>query len=191
MQEENIRQLRQHNQKAFQELVIENQSRILTMAYKFTNNYNDAEDLCQDIFIKIYQYLPDFKYQCKLSTWIYKIAMNTCLDWKRKSKRRFFDKLSFTDQKVKEVKDNACVEDIVVYKEKQQMVHLAVKSLKDKYKAVIILYHFNHLTYKEISYILDLPVKTIETRLYRARKQLKDKLIKEGYGGEAIEVQRV
>lgn len=191
MDENYIEQLKRQDQIAFRQLVTEYQSYFLTMAYKFTNNYSDAEDLSQEIFIKVYNSLPRFKGHSKLSTWLYKIAMNTCLDWKRKTKINLHSIIHVLDKSVEEMRNKHTTEEIIVYKENQQIIHKAVFGLKDKYKSIVILYHFNQLSYKEISYIMDIPIKTVETRLYRARKQIKDKLIKQGIGGEIIEIQRV
>jgi RNA polymerase sigma-70 factor (ECF subfamily) len=191
LDENYIEQLKRQDQIAFRQLVTEYQSYFLTMAYKFTNNYSDAEDLSQEIFIKVYNSLPRFKGHSKLSTWLYKIAMNTCLDWKRKTKINLHSIIHVLDKSVEEMRNKHTTEEIIVYKENQQIIHKAVFGLKDKYKSIVILYHFNQLSYKEISYIMDIPIKTVETRLYRARKQIKDKLIKQGIGGEIIEIQRV
>lgn len=185
-----IKNLIEKDQIAFRKLVEEYQSKFLTMAYKFTNDYNDAEDLCQEIFIKVYRNLSGFKNQSKLSTWLYKIAINTCLDWNRRNKPKIFNITNIMDKSVKELSSKHNTEQIIIYKERQQMVHNAVYSLKDKYKTIVILYHFNQLSYKEISFILNIPVKTIETRLYRGRKQIKEQLMKEGFGGEIIELQK-
>ncbi|MCT4542702.1 MAG: RNA polymerase sigma factor [Vallitalea sp.] len=191
MDENYIEQLKRQDQIAFRQLVTEYQSYFLTMAYKFTNNYSDAEDLSQEIFIKVYNSLPRFKGHSKLSTWLYKIAMNTCLDWKRKTKINLHSIIHVLDKSVEDMRNKHTTEEIIVYKENQQIIHKAVFGLKDKYKSIVILYHFNQLSYKEISYIMDIPIKTVETRLYRARKQIKDKLIEQGIGGEIIEIQRV
>ncbi|GKX31838.1 RNA polymerase sigma factor [Vallitalea longa] len=188
--DDSIEKLIERDQIAFRALVEEYQNRFLSMAYKYTNDYNDAEDLCQEIFIKIYQNISSFKNKSKLSTWLYKIAINTCIDWGRKDKRNLSSLMNFGDKEVKQVKSNHNTEDIIIYKEYQKVIHNTVYSLKDKYKSIIILYHFNQLTYKEISSILNISTKTIETRLYRARKQIKTKLIKEGFGGEIIELQK-
>lgn len=189
--EKYIKNLINKDQIAFGKLVEEYQTKFLSMAYKFTNDYNDAEDLCQEIFIKVYKNLTGFKNQSKLSTWLYKIAMNTCLDWSRRNKPNILNIINIMDKSVRGIKDKNNTEQIILYKERQHMVHKAVYNLKDKYKTIIILYHFNQLSYKEISYILNIPVKTIETRLYRGRKLIKEQLVKEGFGGEIIELQEI
>lgn len=175
---------------AFRQLVEDYQSRFLTMAYKYTNNYTEAEDLCQEIFIRVYRALPTFQKNSKLSTWLYKVAVNRCLDWKRKTKSGLLQMMNISELMAKAPTDRSA-EDRVIYREKQQYIHEVVYSLKDKYKTIIILYHFNELSYKEISDILEIPVKTIETRLYRARKQIKERLMRQGYGGEVIEIQGI
>lgn len=189
--DDSIKKLIERDQIAFRGLVEEYQSRFLSMAYKYTNDYNFAEDLCQEIFIKIYKNLPKFRNKSQLSTWLYKIAVNTCIDWNRRNNSKNIKVINIKDNEVTKVKSQDNTEKTIIYKEYQQVIHKTVYGLKDKYKSIIILYYFNHLTYNEISKILNIPIKTIETRLYRARKIIKTKLLKEGFGGEIIELQKI
>ena len=181
-----IQQLKNKDKEAFNSFIQDYQKKIVNMAYKYTNDYIEAQDLAQEVFIKVYKNIHTFDERSKLSTWLYKIAVNTCLDWKRKKANKLLDLFSSVDTS-KEKSNIKSPEESMIYKEKQLAIHRAIYELKDKYKTVIILYHFNELSYAQISEILDLPIKTIETRLYRGRKKLKDKLLSEEIRGELYE----
>lgn len=167
----------------FNEVVANYSASVYSIAYRYTNDHGHAEDLTQEIFLKIYKNLSKFKKDSKLSTWIYRIAVNTCIDWCRKN-----SKVHFVDSEVLSTTESALnVEEKIIKEEQHLLVHNIVYSLPEIYKTIIILYHFNNLSYKEISSILDISEKTIETRLYRARRKIKEALLHEN-GGENNEI---
>ncbi|WP_432662055.1 sigma-70 family RNA polymerase sigma factor [Wukongibacter baidiensis] len=172
----------------FSRLVDVYKNRIFALSYKFTNDYNEAQDLSQEIFIKIFNNIGTFRFEASPSTWIYKIATNICIDYNRKKKRQKFklnEDISQGSLSGVEIKSkDGSPEDIVISDEKQREVHKVIYKLPDIYKSVIIMYHFNELSYKEIAKVLDIPEKTVETRLYRARRMLRDKLLEKRTGGE-------
>lgn len=176
------------NTEAFSSIVDLYKNRVFACAYKFTNDYSEAQDLSQEIFIKIFNNISSFRFESSLSTWIYKIATNKCIDYKRKKKIKIssfneaYNKESSPDIKLSS-KDRS-PEEIVISDEKQREVHKAIYDLPEIYKTVIIMYHFNELSYREISKILKVPEKTVETRLYRARQLLKKKFSNKSSGGE-------
>jgi len=161
------------------------------MAYRFTNGHSDCQDLSQDIFLSVYKNLPAFRGQSSFSTWIYRLSVNRCLDWCRKRKRAQAyihkhavpcdDESSILDRIPS---DSRTPEEELVQKEEEQSLHRAIALLPDKYKTVIIMYHFQNLSYKEIGEILSLPTRTVETQLYRAKQQLRKILTREE-GGKA------
>jgi len=176
-------ELKAGNYTVFREIVELFKNRVFGMAYKFTNNYEEAQDLSQDIFLKIYKEIGSFRFESKLSTWVYRISINTCLDWKRKnSKVRILSTsiVNDDDETVElDIKDeNPLPDEVFMQTETQREVHELVYGLPDKYKTVIILYHFNNMSYQDISTALNIPERTVETRLYRARRLLKDELTK-------------
>ncbi|WP_170311624.1 RNA polymerase sigma factor [Vallitalea okinawensis] len=172
-----ILKLKKREPEAYRSLLETYQQSLLALVYKYTNDYVEAQDLTQEIFIKIFKNIAHFNASSKLSTWIYRIAHNTCIDWSRKK----------TPLPVKQLEINGTehsTEEAVIYKEEQALIHDTIVNLPEIYKSVIILYHFNHLSYKEISEILELSEKTIETRLYRGRRKIKEQLKNYYSGGE-------
>jgi len=182
-------ELKAGNYTVFREIVELFKNRIFGMTYKFTNNYEEAQDLSQEIFLKIYKEIGRFRFECKLSTWIYRISINTCLDWKRKNNKvKIFSTSMINDDEETvefDIKDNNPLPDeVFIRSESQREVHEIIYGLPDKYKTVIIMYHFNNMSYQEISAALNIPERTVETRLYRARRLLRDQLNKLNDRGE-------
>lgn len=176
-------ELKAGNYTVFKEIVELFKNRVFGMAYKFTNNYEEAQDLSQEIFLKIYKEIGGFRFESKLSTWIYRISINTCLDWKRKNSKVKILSTSIINNDDEAVEldikdDNPLPDEAFIQSENQREVHELVYKLPDKYKTVIIMYHFNNMSYQDISTALNIPERTVETRLYRARRLLKDELTK-------------
>lgn len=176
-------ELKAGNYMVFREIIELFKNRVFGMAYKFTNDYDEAQDLSQEIFLKIYKEIERFRFESKLSTWIYRISINTCLDWKRKhSKIKILStSISNDDSEIVEIDikdDNPLPEEAIIHSENQKEIHELICGLPDKYKTVIIMYHFNNMSYQDISITLNVPERTVETRLYRARRLLKDEITK-------------
>lgn len=180
-----INELKVGNTKVFESVVDKYKGIVFSIAFKYTNDYNESQDLAQEIFLKIYKNIKSFKGECKFSTWITKISINACLDYKRKNKVK---KINLYNDYI-DNNDNIqeTPEEVIIMSEKQKIIHKLIYELPDIYKNVIIMYHFNEMPYKEICKTLKIPQKTVETRLYRARKILKEKL-KNTYGGELSEL---
>ncbi|KPU43081.1 ECF RNA polymerase sigma factor SigW [Oxobacter pfennigii] len=160
---------------------------IFDLCYKYTYDYSEAQDLSQEILLKAYKKLSTFKNSSKFSTWLYRIGVNTCIDWVRKNKK-YSGTISIDQDRYIELlpSQNPVPEDIVVDSEKRELLRNAIHSLPEKYKTVIILYNYKNLSCKEISDILGVAVNTVETRLYRGKKLLRDKLLKPCNGGEYL-----
>ncbi|MTI49499.1 RNA polymerase sigma factor [Sporosalibacterium faouarense] len=185
MNEEHIiAELKKQNKQVFAQLVDMYKNRIFSMAYKYTNDYIESQDLAQEIFLKVYKEIKGFKGNSKLSTWIYRVGVNTCLDWKRKKSKTKLTSFDVLDEyldrmQIEELRDtDKEPERKVIDLEKHKEIHKTIYEMSDIYKNVVIMYHFNDMSYEEIAEALDIPKKTVETRLYRARKILKNQLKK-------------
>ena len=167
-----IQQCLQGSKKAFESIVDKYQKPIFNVALRILNDTNEAEDITQSVFIKAYENLSDFNVKYKLFSWLYRIAINESLNFQN-SRRR--------NETLHEgiVADEKTPEELFQDKQANQTIHKAVNRLKIEYQTVIILKHFQGLSYSQISEILDIPEKTVKSRLFSARQQLKDILIKQ------------
>jgi RNA polymerase sigma-70 factor, ECF subfamily len=138
----------------------------------------EAEDLLQEIFIKVYQNLNGFDANLKFSTWVYRIAHNEIINHYRKNKRdRFTVELDADDEDVRSLSDfltdTLNMESQFLNREKAKAVRKALGELSQKYQDILVLYYFEDLSYSEISDILRKPPGTVATLLNRARAKFK------------------
>lgn len=178
--EELIRDILRGNGERYAEVVERYQMGLYRTAFYYTQNIEDARDLTQDIFIKAYNNLSGFKRGSGFFTWLYRIAVNHCLDWCRKKKPQTFEESCLNNLQANE--DGP--EDLFLQQEHASEVQAAVSSLPGIYSTVLILYYFEDLTPQQIADITDTPKRTVETRLFRGRKMLKDRLHPQSSGGE-------
>jgi len=164
---------------AFEQLFRRHQDRIYGIAYRMMNNREDAFDLTQEIFIRVYQKIGDFNFKSAFSTWLYRLALNLCTDELRKQKSRRKREISTTElgslaevSAIMQVDENT-PEDYVISKEHEKQIWDAINSLKDKDRAVIILRDVEGLSYEEISEILKCSLGRVKSRLHEARQKLK------------------
>lgn len=168
--EEIIKSILKGDINAFSELVERYKDRIYSMAFAFINDDKYAEDLSQEIFIKLYKNLGKFKGESSFSTWLFRLSKNYCIDWMRKHK----NEINLVE--LDELSSNIDFVDEIINKDDYNNLRNEINELPDKYKQSLYLYHFKGYTYQEISDKLKVPKKTVETRIYRAKKILKNKL---------------
>ena len=171
-----------HN--AYALLVERYKSYVFTLTFRFTKNREDAEEVSQDIFVKAYRSLADFKGTAKFSTWLYTIVNTTCITFLRKKR---LDVKSLDDERTFEVADNqdsGFRANQVEQKSRLNMVNQAIALLSPDDAEIITLFYKNEQSLEEISRILGVEVNTAKVRLHRARTRLKEKM--ERYFSEEI-----
>jgi RNA polymerase sigma-70 factor, ECF subfamily len=155
------------------EIIHDYKDMVFNLLYRMTYNYDDAMELTQDTFLKAFQALPNFRYESSLKTWIYKIAFNVALNYKRKWKL-FRKKESVEDTMLK---DKDCgPEERASDNQLSEHIQHAINELPKDQKAMILLREIEELSYEEIAQILNLPLGTVKSRLARARCYLKQSL---------------
>ena len=170
---------------AFEALMEKHMGIIYNIALRMTANQDDAEDMTQEIMIKIFRSLGSFKGNSKFSTWIYRVAVNTCLDELKKKKNKkhlsLDAEISGDDGENQiEIKDDSpSPEKLAEQNELRDMVAAAVKLLSDEHRAVIVLRDIRGMSYSEFAGILGCSDGTVKSRISRARAQLKMILEKE------------
>src|SRR4030042_4038357 len=163
----------------FEEILLKYQDRIYNLCRYMLGNTHDAEDAAQDVFLKAYQNLNRFKPEASLLTWLYRIAINTCIDYRRKP---FFESL-FKNSKEGDVfvidqpSDSPSPEKLYESKEIGNAIQFALGRLSEKLRTVIVLKEIEGLSYEEISEVLDVSIGTVKSRISRAGEELKELLI--------------
>jgi RNA polymerase sigma factor (sigma-70 family) len=175
---------------AFQQFIEKYQRLVTHMVFRMILNESDREEICQDVFLKIYQNLKNFQFQSKISTWISKITYNTCINYLKKKKAILYDDLKIQENdsfhsplEVKQQDSNLLKEssplpdETAIAHEISEMLYQELNELPIQYRTIITLYHLDNLSYEEISDIVGMPMGTVKSHLFRARKLLKDKLL--------------
>ena len=161
---------------AYAGLVNRYQNYVFTLALRFTKNREDAEEVAQDIFVKAYRSLADFKGTAKFSTWLYTIVYTTSITFLRKKKLEVH---SLDNEKVFELadsQDSGFSANQVEQKSRVSMVNHAIAMLSHDDAQIITLFYKGEQTLEEIGEILGLDPNTAKVRLHRARQRLKEKM---------------
>lgn len=172
---------RSGDRSAFGQLVDLYKDKIFHLAYRMTGSRQEAEDIVQETFMRVYANLDKYDSRWKFSTWIFRIGNNLCID--RLRKRRPTWSLDAENPDADGVDgyamlptNDASPEDRMVLSEMQKNVRNAIAQLPDKYRSVVVLRYLQDLSLNEIADILELPVSTVKTRLHRGRESLRRKL---------------
>ena len=170
-----IRQWKNGDKKAFETLIRRHMSDAYLVALGFTANTEDARDLSQDAFIKAFQSRKKFDEQRPFYPWFYKILKNHCLNFVQRKRKRT-ELLYYDDQPGQErFESNAPTPlEQLVKSERKRLLLAAIDQLSFEHREVIILKNFKGHSYKEMAEILDAPIGTIMSRLYYARRILKE-----------------
>ncbi|NLK87250.1 MAG: sigma-70 family RNA polymerase sigma factor [Clostridiaceae bacterium] len=157
---------------AFAELISRYKRLIYSVAYKFSKDNEEVNDMAQEAFIKIYRSLSRYDDQYKFSTWSVKVATNICLDHVRRKKIN----LVALEEVENFTGTSNSPEEYYLRKEKSQVLKDAIDELPEIYRVPIVMYHQKGMSYKEIAEHLDKPMSIIKNRIFRARNTLKQNL---------------
>ena len=175
-----------NDEHAFRLLVEKYQTMVINTCFGFIHNQEDAQDLAQDVFIEVLRSINNFRNEAKISTWLYRIAVNKSLNfirgknkykWFRKALADFQTKKQLTDESVPELTDNDTPDSLIENKERAEVLHSAVNALPENQKIAFVLNNFEELSYKEIAEVMNVSLSAVESLLFRARKNLQAKLI--------------
>jgi RNA polymerase sigma-70 factor (ECF subfamily) len=173
-----IQQVLKGDQQSYAILVERYQNYVFTIVLRYVKSREDGEEVAQDIFIKAYRSLADFKGTAKFSTWLYTITTTTCITFLRKKKLEVH---SLDNEKVFAVADNldgGMSANQIEQKSKVTMVNQAIKLLSPDDAQVITLFYKGEQTLEEIAHALGKEVNAVKVQLHRARTRLKDKMQK-------------
>lgn len=172
-----IQKSQEGNEEAYGVLVETYKTKVFNMAYSLTLNREVADDLAQEVFIKVFYALPRFKGKAAFSTWLHQITVNHTRDYLRKSSR--IRQVPFEETKG----DLSTHEDEAEKREREEeltqrkkIVHEVIAALPEKCRIILSLRDIQGLPYEEISRVLSISPGTVDSRLHRARKMLKKKI---------------
>ncbi len=161
----------------FHEIISRYQNLVWHLVSKIVKSEADREDICQDVFVKVYKNIRSFKFESKLSTWIGRIAYTSSINFIQKKRPELYEDivpdgvtLDSLAGKEKSPEQNVCRENM------NEILRKEIMNLPIQYKTIVTLYHLDEMNYSEIADITKLPIGTVKSHLFRSRKLLKDRL---------------
>jgi RNA polymerase sigma-70 factor, ECF subfamily len=149
---------------------------IKRLVFTYTKNWQQAEDITQEIFISVFNNLNDFREQSTVKTWIYRIAINKCKDYVRSW---HYTKTLLTNT-FYQISNGLSPEEEFIQAERKEQISKLILQLPIKYREVIILYYFKEFSLEEISTTLEINLNTVKSRLRRAKKSLESNIEMKG-----------
>lgn len=176
-----IARARRGEESAFAELLRRFRAPVFNLCLRMLKNRDDAEDVAQDVFIKVFGMLERYDDRYAFRSWVFKIAANQCIDFIRRNRvklQSLDEPLKFKGEEIeRQFPDEAPnPEETVETREIGQLLLEITDQLPPHYRSMIVLRHQEQLSYEEIAEVLDLPLGTVKARIHRARAMMKDKL---------------
>ena len=183
--DELIDQVRAGHLRSFEELIDRYRNQVFNFVYRILGSRDEAEDILQDTFMKVYQHLPRYKKQAKFSSYLFTIAHNLSMNrvnYRKRSQMKL-DTLaqSGSERSITDRTPDAQLRE----NEVATVVHRAIEKLPPKYRAALVLSEFEGFSYKQISDVLNCSVGTVKSRIFRARDLLRGYL--KGYEEEGLQ----
>lgn len=176
MEEKDLVQRSQEgDEEAFAALVNKYKTKVFNLAFSLTHNRDTADDLAQEVFLKAYLSLPKFQLKSEFGTWLYRITVNHAKDYLRKRmkmKEIHLDDLAASQEEETQVKEKKEEEE-----QKRKILFRSLSELPEKYRLILTLRDIQGFSYEELANILKISPGTVDSRLHRARKMLRQKII--------------
>ncbi len=176
-----IREVSAGNRQAFRLFVEKYEKLVWHIVQRMVPNESDREDIAQEVFLKMFRNLDTFRHDCRMSSWVARISYNTALNHLKKKRVPLFNDLSNNNESGRNGIDeiaspNRTPEDDAESSDLASRLRAEVRKLGQPYSSILSLYHVEQMTYEEIAEITLLPIGTVKSYLYRARKLLKERL---------------
>jgi RNA polymerase sigma-70 factor, ECF subfamily len=181
LDEELVLRVQKGDKKAFDLLVIKYQHKIVQLVSRYTKDPSEAQDVAQEAFIKAYRALSSFRGESAFYTWLYRIAINTAKNFlMAKSRRNSNFEVDVQDaeqiENAPQLQGYDTPEQLLLNEEILRTVNNAIEELPEEMRLVITLREMEGMSYEEIAQIMDCPVGTVRSRLFRAREAIDNKL---------------
>lgn len=180
-----IQKLLKGDEQAFKQLVDNYQKMVVNTCFGMVHNTPDAEDIAQEVFIEVFRSIHKFRADAKLSTWLYRIAVNRSLNFIRDNKKRkwfqsFEDSIQTKNRELQNIITSTADQPEFQLENQQRatILHEAIDSLAQNQRVAFTLSKYEELSYQEISEVMDLSISSVESLLHRAKKNLQKKLYK-------------
>jgi len=147
--------------------------RVYLLAYSFVKDRGIAEDISQEVFLKVYKYIDSFRGEAALKSWIYRITVNTSMDF---LKKKSLKQLLFENSFLESFHRTESAETSYLESDRNEQLLEVILTLPMKYRTVIVLHYFYDLKINELSTVLDVRTNTVKTRLSRGREMLRRKI---------------
>jgi RNA polymerase sigma-70 factor (ECF subfamily) len=181
-----IERLQQRDERAFNQLVEAHERRVFGLVLRMLGNRAEAEDMVQEVFVQVFKAIDTFRGDSKLSTWVYRIAVNLCKNRSKYLHRRkaeaqdeldlSFERRSLQDARGVTAGEASTPDQVLQGLQAEHIVRLAISQLEPDFREVLVLRDVEELTYEEIMAITGLPEGTVKSRIHRARSMLKEKV---------------
>jgi RNA polymerase sigma-70 factor, ECF subfamily len=185
-----ILEAKEGNNSAFEQLVYRYDRHVLSLAMKYSGNNDDAMDIYQEVFIRMYKGLKNFRFQSEFSTWLFRITTNVCLTYKSKQNKRERLSLSFSDDDDEnsiltnlQAEENENPDSAMMGNEINEKIELAIKALTPKQKLCFTLKHMEGYKLREIAVMMDCKEGTVKKYLFDAVRKIREQLKDYSYNG--------
>jgi len=177
-----IRKAQRGNLKAFEDLVKSYDEKIMRMIFNMVNDVEDTRDIYQEVFLKAYQSIAKFRFASEFYTWLYRIAVNTCINFRKRKTIIQHDSLdNYLDAnndnwQIHKTSENRNPEELLINKELSEQIQKSIDGLSAKQKSVFVLKHYQGYKLSEIAVIMNCSEGTIKNYMFRAVQKLKSSL---------------
>lgn len=164
------------NLQSFEELVLKHQKAVLNAAFRYTGNPSVAEELTQDVFVRVFRAAKSYRPEARFSTWLFTIVRNVCMNYKMREGKQ--DHQMDADNDLVEISQSQeNPEQRAIRRELEVKIQKAIMSLPETLRMPLILSQFQQMSYEEIAKVLELSVAAVKVRIHRARNALAQRLI--------------
>ena len=183
-----VKRAKKGDSRAFDLLVLKYQGRVAQLVSRYLNNAAEVEDVTQEAFIKAYRALPNFRGDSAFYTWLYRIAANAAKNHLVALGRRPSSDMALDDSEVFDVsgrlKDNESPDEVIMGQQLEMLISRTIEELPVELRAALTLREFEGLSYEEIADVLECPIGTVRSRIFRAREAIDVKVAQQLQGNE-------